>query len=307
MTKLNNLKSTIKTMGLFNGLRFLINGKLVKWTDYSLTDSYFHYKSSKYIRCDIKKCRTDFTINIKRKDISSKTCWIYWHQGFENAPEIVKACRRSVEKNLKGYKIILLDKSNLFDHIELPDFIMQKFEKGIIPLTQFSDILRTYLLYAYGGLWLDSTIFLTSDIPQEIKNADYFMFKTTVAIKYYLPCQSWFIAAKEAKNPFIYKMLNCQLKFWHTSNKLKDYFYYFVIIKILIEDDKAFAKSWDSIPYFCDSEPHYLQRQLAKPFDQNVFNHIKSRTFCHKLTYKVPENIRKAKGTFYEHLINRKI
>lgn len=307
MTKLDNLKSTIKTMGLFHGFRFLINGKLVKWTEYSLTDSYFHWKSSKYIRKDIKKCKTDFTINIKRKDIPANTCWIYWHQGFENAPEIVKMCKSSVEKNLTGYKIIFLDQSNLFDYIEIPDFIMQKFTKGIIPLTQFSDILRTYLLYAYGGLWLDSTIFLTSDIPQVIKNADYFMFKTSVAIKYSLPCQSWFISAKEAKNPSIYKMLNYQLKFWHTSNKLKDYFYYFVIVKILIEDDKDFSANWNKIPYYCDSEPHYLQRQFAKPFDQNVFEHIKSRTFCHKLTYKVPENIKDAKGTFYEHLINRKI
>lgn len=307
MTKLDNLKSTIKTMGLFHGFRFLINGKLVKWTEYSLTDSYFHWKSSKYIRRDINKCRMDFTINIKRKDIPSKTCWIYWHQGFENAPEIVKACRRSVEKNLTRYKIIFLDQSNLFDYIELPDFIMQKFTKGIIPLTQFSDILRTYLLYAYGGLWLDSTIFLTSDIPQEIKNADYFMFKTSVAIKYYLPCQNWFISANEAKNSSLYIILNSLLKYWQSSNKLKDYFVYYIIVKILIEDDKDFSANWNKIPYYCDSEPHYLQRQFAKPFDQNVFEHIKSRTFCHKLTYKLPENIKDAKGTFYEHLIKWKI
>lgn len=303
MKQIENLKSTVHLMGLFHALRFLINGKLVKWTDYSLTDSLFHWQSSKFIRRTIKKCKEDFTLKAKRADVPENVCWVFWYQGFENSPEIVQACKRSVERNLKGFKIILLSSDNLFDYVELPDFIRQKFEKKIIPITQFSDIVRVYLLYFYGGLWLDATIFLTSNLPATIKTSEYFMFKTSVSIKYYLPCQSWFIFAKTKGIESIRKMLDFQLKYWRRENKVKDYFYFFVIVKILMEDDPDFLKSWNDIPYYCDSEPHYLSRQFEFPFDEQKYRHIKSISFCHKLSYKVSDEIKADKTNFYNFIL----
>lgn len=47
---------------------------------------------------------------------------------------------------------------------------MQKVKDGRITLTHLSDIIRVNLIRDYGGLWLDSTIFVMEDIPQEIFN-----------------------------------------------------------------------------------------------------------------------------------------
>jgi len=45
--------------------------------------------------------------------------------------------------------------------VELPGYIVEKWEKGRIPAAMFSDLLRVELLIKYGGTWIDSTVFCT--------------------------------------------------------------------------------------------------------------------------------------------------
>ena len=80
--------------------------------------------------------------------------WQYWHQGKDNAPRIVKTCLKSVEKYSENQTIKVLDKNDLYNYVELPSYIIEKFEKGIIPYTQYSDIVRCALLVKYGGNWI---------------------------------------------------------------------------------------------------------------------------------------------------------
>lgn len=96
--------------------------------------------------------------------------YIFWWQGFENAPDIVKSCLNSVKNNRGMHKIILIDKNNYDQYIKLPDYIIDKLNKNIISLTHFSDILRVSLLYKYGGIWLDATIFLKNVLDKSIYN-----------------------------------------------------------------------------------------------------------------------------------------
>lgn len=41
----------------------------------------------------------------------------------------------------------------------------------------FSDIVRENLLYKYGGIWMDATIYMTSPFPDTIYNYDYYTIK----------------------------------------------------------------------------------------------------------------------------------
>lgn len=58
-------------------------------------------------------------IAIKYKDAPkstepiNKTLFLFWWDGFDSAPEIVKLCVKSVIKNYPDYNIILLDKNKL--------------------------------------------------------------------------------------------------------------------------------------------------------------------------------------------------
>lgn len=107
----------------------------------------------------------------------NKTIWIYWKQGFENAPDVVKACYKSVLKYRGDWQLITLTEKNKDEYIQLPEFLERLHEAGEIGEANYSDIVRTMLLIQYGGIWLDATCLMTSEIPKEIEDADFFMFQ----------------------------------------------------------------------------------------------------------------------------------
>ena len=58
--------------------------------------------------------------------------------------------------------------------MEIPDYIVEKLKKGIIPWATFSDIMRVTLLSRWGGIWLDATIYLTKSLPDTIYEDRFF-------------------------------------------------------------------------------------------------------------------------------------
>lgn len=94
--------------------------------------------------------------------IANHQVWVLWWQGIENAPKIVYRCYESVLEAFKEWKITLLTEQNWNNYVTLPDDILDKFRKGVIPMAQFSDLLRLQLLIKYGGLWIDATVYISS-------------------------------------------------------------------------------------------------------------------------------------------------
>lgn len=81
---------------------------------------------------------------------------------FDNAPNIVKKCVKSILENKpESYDVIFIAKNNL-DNYHIPKEIIQKWESGSISSAQFSDYLRTFLLVNYGGLCLMQLLFVLS-------------------------------------------------------------------------------------------------------------------------------------------------
>ena len=99
--------------------------------------------------------------------------WSYWHQGKENAPELIQRCFESVQKYEGDRKINILSFDTIKDYVELPQRYYDLVSSGKMPVALFSDILRMYLLTQYGGVWIDSTILLTDKIPQEIIDSSF--------------------------------------------------------------------------------------------------------------------------------------
>ena len=98
--------------------------------------------------------------------------WVYWDQGFENAPEIVQMCVNTIEHHLPYDKVqlIKLTKDNLYDYVKLPDYVIEKYDENH---TYVSNIIRAALLYNYGGLWIDSTYLLMDDFDSSIFDLDF--------------------------------------------------------------------------------------------------------------------------------------
>ena len=87
-----------------------------------------------------------------------KNIFIFWWDGFDNAPYIVKKCRESVYKYYSDFNIIDIDKNNYNKYTELDKKIIEGFENNKISVQTFSDILRFNLLKCNGGMWIDATI-----------------------------------------------------------------------------------------------------------------------------------------------------
>ena len=71
-----------------------------------------------------------------------KIVWFSWLQGIDQAPDLVKVCLASQRKHLPDYEFRVFDLSNYQQWIELPEYIVRKYKKGLIPAASFSDLLR---------------------------------------------------------------------------------------------------------------------------------------------------------------------
>jgi hypothetical protein len=85
--------------------------------------------------------------------------WTYWHSG--EPPLVVRRCLTSWQAHNPGYVVNLVTEQNLSQFVDMKE-VPAAFAHTW-PARQ-SDWLRLYLLYRYGGIWLDASIFLTGPI-----------------------------------------------------------------------------------------------------------------------------------------------
>jgi mannosyltransferase OCH1-like enzyme len=104
--------------------------------------------------------------DIEKTKSHERKIWMCWMQGLENAPELVRQCYKQIKKNITDREIVLITEENIDEYVSFPSYIQEKYKKGIISHTHFSDLLRIELLCKYGGTWIDSTVFCSgSTIP----------------------------------------------------------------------------------------------------------------------------------------------
>ena len=153
--------------------------------------------------------------------VPNETIFMYWKQGWENAPSLVKSCLRSVRMNNNGHPMVLLDENNIHEYLNLPEHIEEYHQKGQIKEALYSDMLRICLLSKYGGYWLDATCFLSEPIPAIIEDCDFFMFSRVLLPEWTSPIKgsSWFIRGK--KNSHILNMVrNFMFNYWKNKSFL---------------------------------------------------------------------------------------
>lgn len=92
--------------------------------------------------------------------------WVCWWTGEEDAPLLVKRCLSSIRKNAGEHPVYLITRENYMQWIEIPGDILSKVNSGKICIANFTDYLRATLIKDHGGLWIDSTIFLSDHIPE---------------------------------------------------------------------------------------------------------------------------------------------
>lgn len=234
----------------------------------------------------------------------SKRIWVFWWQGMDNAPELVKKCFNSLHEHFNDWEIVLITNNNYSDYVSFPSFIIEKMSEGKITVTHFSDMLRLELLIKYGGLWLDSTVFCSgSNIPQSIINSDLFVFQTQKpgADGHTNLMSSWFIYAK-ANNKILKATKYLLYSYWERNNLMIDYFllHHFFSISCQYYEEEA-----KRIPPFCNTVPHILLLHLFETYDRCFWEDLKRQTCFHKLSYKLDKDKLLLNNTYYSEIINK--
>lgn len=229
--------------------------------------------------------------------------WIFWAQGYDNMPFVVKKCYESVLKNRGMFDVILLDMENIKQYIDIPALIYKKVDEKKITLTHFSDILRFSLLRKYGGWWIDSTVFVSKSIVSPTK---LFTIKQTYN-DMYVSGAKWcgFLWYMPPNHPLANFMVDYLYDYWGKYDKLIEYLLVDYMIQVFYEKNKVFKNEIDSLPE-TNPDLYFFQNNVSEQlYNEDVWHKIVTRTQFFKTTWKAHQQYeRGGVKTFYGHFFS---
>ena len=236
-----------------------------------------------------------------------KVIWWCWLQGLEKAPNIVKACHRSLQKNLKDYEIKIIDSENWKQYVQLPDYIVERWNKKQIPPALFSDLLRLQLLIKHGGTWIDSTVLCTGfngSRVQEFKkylDADLFLFQyTPEGTTKDISISNWFISA-HSNNVVLMAVRDMLFAYWKDYNCTLDYYIFHLFFSMVA---KEYPEEIAAMPYGYSMRSLTLLHHWGETFNQKKWDKLTSKVAFHKLAFRISDNVKNDKSNFYHFILN---
>ncbi|EAK0439227.1 capsular polysaccharide synthesis protein [Campylobacter lari] len=269
-----------------------------------------NYLSNNYINPFLEEKIPRFDFEKKHHFINDKIIWQFWYQGKNQASPMIQQCFNSVQEQMKDdCTIIILDKDNIKEYLDFPPYVIEKLENNFFgekTITFFSDLLRVCLLATYGGIWCDASIFLSSKIPSDLCNKDFFTFERSKTkpgkekLKKFIKSgyfsygyfnwnddfkvkilNSFIISKSHHKN--IQAMKNILTYYW-LNEKNSNNFYYFTF-QIIFELLKEHGFVNDTYKNMSDIECHLLQFSAKEKFNPTLWEEIQKQSFLHKLTH----------------------
>lgn len=176
--------------------------------------------------------------------------WLLWLSGWESAPWMVKEVAMSYRRHNPGWKIHLLDSSNVKQYVDIPYI-----HNAQIGSPAKSDIIRLFLLAKHGGVWADATMLcfapLDSWIHEGLMPAQFFMYHGRDGGK---GPASWFLASSNTSY-IIQKWKEATDDYWTKRKEMHDYFWMDELFQVLMRTDPLFLRQWQQVPYlYCEAE-----------------------------------------------------
>lgn len=249
-------------------------GQLTMYKSYSWLKKRF-YNDLKQIEAELPK--------EQNCEVAEKQVWICWLQGIDNAPQIVQDCYASVCYWMKDWKITVITEENMNKYVQFPDYIIDKWKAGIITNTHLSDLLRLELLIHYGGLWLDSTTYMTGSLPAYIVDSNFFVYRNGWMDMEMINMGSWLMYSKYTNDRILLETQQLLYRYWKKYSYLKNYFLLHIFFRMVTDEN---SKLWEQVPAINHIDSHLLMQELPKQYDENRCLQILQMTPIHKLTYK---------------------
>ncbi|NUQ82470.1 MAG: hypothetical protein HUU10_12730 [Bacteroidetes bacterium] len=247
--------------------------------------------------------------------------WMYWHQGADQAPHLVKTCIDSWKSMNPGWDLRLLDQNSMKSYMEWTFPVLYD---PVLSIVANSELLRVNLLSRYGGVWADATCLCLQPLDEWIDKAmgdGFFAFSNPGADRL---LSSWFLAAVPG-NPLVLDWKNRSNRYWkehafptrapasiqkfsgrlfsRTTSltwlwftpvvskwlKLYPYYWFHYQFERVVSSSHVAATIWKNRVDFEASIPHFFQLYgLYKPYSDDIHAFLDSqRTPMAKLTWKI--------------------
>lgn len=222
--------------------------------------------------------------------------WVYWAQGMENAPAVVRRCHEELMRYHAPGEVVVLNDALVPHYAEIPDVVRRRIGGNV---TKFADVLRLELLSRYGGVWLDATCFPRRrilDLLPELLPSGFFAFRYRKA-----RISSWFLAS-EPNHPVVAMTREAQYLYWEHFRRPIDYYPLHHLFESLYYLADEFRERYEPTPRRSSHPPSRFARAMLEPYDPERYKQLLDGCFIHKLSYKFPE-ARATPNTLLAHLM----
>lgn len=247
--------------------------------------------------------------NGKKEHDVPKIVWTAWLQGFDNAPEMVKACLESQRAHLHGYDVRVLDIDNYRQWVTLPEDIVSKYRKGRIPPASFSDLLRLAVLRKYGGVWMDATVYCSGFGSEPLQARWQRIMQSELTIFRYfrrgeaqpVGLSTWFVAAAPGQKN-VSAVLDMLLAYWRDFVCLVDYYIIHLFMGLSLQ---RFPEVAQAMPRENSFHSLLLGNALANDFDEKKWSELVANVSIHKLNYRKVEDALHNKKSYCAYLLDK--
>jgi hypothetical protein len=224
---------------------------------------------------ELRAAASTHTVVEDRSDV----VWVFWAQGFDQAPDVVKLCRATMARHLTRPVVELTDES-IGALVSLPADI----DAMVTDRTARSDLLRLELLARYGGTWLDATCYLTDDVgarlTEHAQESGFF-----APAKENTTIGTWNLTA-EPGHRLVTMTLEALYASWRKDGKLPHYFTFHHLFEALALTDPRFGELVEAMPRVPTAQSLRLRHLMSRDVTDQEFEQALARTTIHKLSYK---------------------
>lgn len=220
--------------------------------------------------------------------------WVMWWQGEEAMPPIVRATYGSIRRHARGLEVVLLSKDNWLRYVTPPHCVLDKINARKITFTTLSDYVRVSLLARYGGVWIDSTMLLTEDIPEQCLCDEFWTIKNVENISDNVSRSRWniqFLSSTTTHNRLFEAMRVLWEQYWEKADGGIEYFMTDYLVALIYEGDPGVRRMVDGVAP-SNEKLYLLGAKINDTFDADEWEAMRENMGMFKLSYKLRQDER---------------
>lgn len=275
-------------------LQFWGKKKITEWMD-------------SYINKDSEFPSPDMYSNENKTIVEKYHIWVFWWQGEDKMPELVNGCYSQLCAH--NSNVVLITKDNIKQYCHIPQHIFDKVENGNISFTHFSDIVRVTLLADHGGMWIDSTCWITGELSANIKRLPLITPKTLNAPDFPWWSNSrwcgWGMGTVFINNPLFVFVRDFFFSFYSKNSNIPFYLFIDYLYDYAYRKMPAVRQMLDAVPEN-NVKRGQLHFMLNKPWNQQEYEQMTKDNWVFKLSYKsIWKTTCNGQPTFYAKLVSQ--